>query len=163
MKRKRFSEEQIIGILKESEAGQENREICRKHGITEQTFLPVALEVWRDERIGGATAEGSGGGEPEAEAAAGRGASGQCGAEGAVTKKLVRPAQRKQAVGYLVAEGLRSQRRACILVGISRTVMAYQCRGHGDEALRIRLEALASQYPRYGYLLLHGMLKREGL
>ena len=38
MKRKRFSEEQIIGILKESEAGQENREICRKHGITEQTF-----------------------------------------------------------------------------------------------------------------------------
>ena len=38
MKRKRFSEEQIIGILKESEAGQENREICCKHGITEQTF-----------------------------------------------------------------------------------------------------------------------------
>ena len=38
MKRKRFSEEQIIGILKESKAGQENREICRKHGITEQTF-----------------------------------------------------------------------------------------------------------------------------
>ena len=38
MKRKRFSEEQIIGILKESEAGRENREICRKHGITEQTF-----------------------------------------------------------------------------------------------------------------------------
>ena len=29
---------QIIGILKESEAGRENREICRKHGITEQTF-----------------------------------------------------------------------------------------------------------------------------
>jgi len=38
MKRKRFSEEQIIGILQESEAGRENREICRKHGITEQTF-----------------------------------------------------------------------------------------------------------------------------
>ena len=41
--------------------------------------------------------------------------------------------------------------------------MAYRCRGHGDEALRIRLEALASQYPRYGYLLLHGILKREKL
>ena len=40
--------------------------------------------------------------------------------------------------------------------------MAYQCRGHGDEALRIGLEALASQYLRYGYLL-HGMLKREVL
>jgi putative transposase len=32
------SEEQIIGILKESEAGRENREICCKYGITEQTF-----------------------------------------------------------------------------------------------------------------------------
>ena len=38
MKRKLFSEEQIIGILKESEAGAKNQDICRKHGITEQTF-----------------------------------------------------------------------------------------------------------------------------
>ena len=38
MKRKRFNEEQIIGILKESEAGGKNQEICRKHGISEQTF-----------------------------------------------------------------------------------------------------------------------------
>ncbi len=38
MKRKRFNEEQIIGILKESEAGGKNQQICRKHGISEQTF-----------------------------------------------------------------------------------------------------------------------------
>lgn len=38
MKRKRFTEEQIIGILKEAEAGVKNQDICRKHGITEQTF-----------------------------------------------------------------------------------------------------------------------------
>ena len=38
MKRKRFTEEQIIGILKEAEAGKNNQEICRKHGITETTF-----------------------------------------------------------------------------------------------------------------------------
>jgi putative transposase len=38
MKRKQFTEEQIIGILKESEAGMKNQEVCRKHGITEQTF-----------------------------------------------------------------------------------------------------------------------------
>ena len=38
MKRKRFSEEGIIGILKESEAGTKNQELCRKHGINEQTF-----------------------------------------------------------------------------------------------------------------------------
>ncbi len=38
MKRKRFTEEQIIGILKQAEAGGTNQEICRKNGITEQTF-----------------------------------------------------------------------------------------------------------------------------
>ena len=38
MKRKRFTEEQIIGILKQAEAGSNNQEICRKNGITEQTF-----------------------------------------------------------------------------------------------------------------------------
>jgi putative transposase len=38
MKRKRFTEEQIIGILKQAEAGGSNQEVCRKNGITEQTF-----------------------------------------------------------------------------------------------------------------------------
>ncbi len=38
MKRKRFSEEQIIGILRESEVGAKNQDLCRKHGITQQTF-----------------------------------------------------------------------------------------------------------------------------
>ena len=38
MKRSRFSEEQIIGILKEGEAGSKTAEICRKHGIGEQTY-----------------------------------------------------------------------------------------------------------------------------
>lgn len=38
MKRKRFKEEQIIGILKEAEAGIEPKELCRKHGIAEGTY-----------------------------------------------------------------------------------------------------------------------------
>lgn len=37
MKRKRFTEEQIIGILKEAEAGASGVEISRRHGISEQT------------------------------------------------------------------------------------------------------------------------------
>lgn len=38
MKRSRFKEEQIIGILREAEAGAQIRELSRRHGITEQTF-----------------------------------------------------------------------------------------------------------------------------
>jgi putative transposase len=38
MKRKRFTEEQIIGMLKEVEAGLPVKELVRKHGISEQTY-----------------------------------------------------------------------------------------------------------------------------
>jgi putative transposase len=38
MKGKRFSEEQIIAILKEAEAGAGTKDLCRRHGISEQSF-----------------------------------------------------------------------------------------------------------------------------
>jgi putative transposase len=47
MKRKQFTEEQIIGILKQAEAGGNNQDICRKNGITEQTFYR-----WRSKYVG---------------------------------------------------------------------------------------------------------------
>ena len=42
MKRSRYTEEQIIGILKEHAAGQSASEPCRKHGISDATFY-----TWR--------------------------------------------------------------------------------------------------------------------
>jgi len=38
MKRSRFSEEQIIGMIKEQEAGMPTAEVCRKHGISSASF-----------------------------------------------------------------------------------------------------------------------------
>jgi len=42
MKRARFSEEQIIGVLKEAEAGAKVSELCWRHGISDATFY-----TWR--------------------------------------------------------------------------------------------------------------------
>jgi putative transposase len=38
MKRSRFTEEQIIAVLKEHEVGAKTADLCRKHGISEATF-----------------------------------------------------------------------------------------------------------------------------
>ncbi len=38
MRRSRFREEQIIGILKEHQAGLSAQELCRKYGVSDATF-----------------------------------------------------------------------------------------------------------------------------
>lgn len=47
MRKSRFSEEQIIGVLREQQMGLPVAEVCRKHGISEATFY-----TWRS-RYGG--------------------------------------------------------------------------------------------------------------
>ena len=73
------------------------------------------------------------------------------------------PEAKRRAVKHLVAGGWLSQRGACRLLGLARSVARYQVMPRDDAPLRARLQALATCYPRYGYLLLHALLRQEGL
>lgn len=51
MRKRRFTEEQIIGVLKQAEGGVKVQEVCRQHGISRHTFY-----VWRS-KYGGLTVD----------------------------------------------------------------------------------------------------------
>ncbi len=72
------------------------------------------------------------------------------------------PAARKPVTRHLIDAYKLSERIACKLAGVSRTAFRYCHKTKPDGAVRARLKELSSQYPRYDYLMLHGLLKGEG-
>ena len=57
-----------------------------------------------------------------------------------------------------------SERRACLLVGLSRTVLHYESKVQPEnEQLQARLVELAGERRRFGYRRLHALVRREGI
>ena len=75
---------------------------------------------------------------------------------------MVTPASKRSVVQDLNTKHHLSERRSCELVGISRSSYHYQAHPRDDAEIRSRRCELASQYPRYGYLLLCRLLRAEG-
>ncbi len=48
MKNGRFSDAQVMAILKQAEGGVPVSELCREHGISSASFLQMACQVWRN-------------------------------------------------------------------------------------------------------------------
>jgi putative transposase len=76
---------------------------------------------------------------------------------------VVKPAAGRQMIAHLIGGNFLSERQACQMIGMSRSAFRYQAIDRGDAVLRERLKQLAKQYPRYGYLMLHSLLKAESL
>lgn len=76
---------------------------------------------------------------------------------------MVKPADKRCVVQFWKDEGLLNERHSCRQIKISRSTVRYLKKPANDGELRTRLKELAQQYPRYGYPMLHALLRNEGL
>jgi putative transposase len=76
---------------------------------------------------------------------------------------VVSPQARRDAVVHVMNEHRLSITRVCGLMGISRSLFAYQAKRPDDMELKEKLCALAARKRRYGYRRLHVLLLREGM
>jgi putative transposase len=164
--KKRFSDEQIIGFLNQTDAGVSVKELCRQHGFSDVSFnvLHLALHVRRYDGAGCEATAGSGNGECAAQEAVGRIDTGCRSTESRIRPKALSPQVKREAVMAMLENTKISGRRACLLVGLSRTVLHYQSEARPEnEQLQSRMVALAGERRRFGYRRLHALLRREGV
>jgi len=157
MKKGRFTEEQIIAILREQEQGMATAEVCRRHGISSATFFK-----WKA-RFGGMDVSDARRLKVlEDENAKLKKLLAEAMLDVAMLKdlngKILTPAVRRDAVAYLMTNYEVSQRRACEVVRAPRSVVRYQHRRPDDATLRAQLNELANERRRFGYRRLDQML-----
>lgn len=70
--------------------------------------------------------------------------------------------QKREAATLLMFQGL-SERQACQIVQLHRSVCRYQSKRQSDEELTDSIKTIAAERPRFGYLRLHALLLAEGI
>ncbi|MBY5495939.1 IS3 family transposase [Rhizobium leguminosarum] len=162
MKRNRFTDEQIIGILKEHEAGAPVSELCRKHGVSDASIYKWkakfgGMDVSEAKRLKTLEDENTKLKRLLADAMLDNAA-----LKDLFGKEVVTPAARRKAVAHLMDHHQMSERRACKAIGFCRMTIRYETSRGDDHGLRERMKALANERRRFGYRRLHVLLRREG-
>lgn len=159
--KKRFSEEQIIGFLKEADQGLPVKELCRKRGFSEASFY-----LWRSKYGGMNVSDAKRLKALEAENTKLKKLLAESLLENEVTKealrkKMVPAPARRELVRWMQARGL-TERRCLAIAGISASSLRYRPRPDRNEALRARILALAQRHRRYGVGMIHSKLRQAG-
>ncbi|WP_128932045.1 IS3 family transposase [Bradyrhizobium zhanjiangense] len=162
MKRARFTEEQIIAVLKEHEAGAKTADLARKHGVSEATIYNWkakfgGMDVSEAKRLRALEEENAKLKKLLAEQMLDAAALREL-----LFKKMVGPAAKRAAVAHLQAVMSLSERRACSIVGADRKMIRYRFSRPPNAVLRGRLRDLANERRRFGYRRLFVLLRREG-
>ncbi|WP_141755337.1 IS3 family transposase [Burkholderia plantarii] len=161
MKKSRFTEEQMVTILREADKAPV-AEVSKKHGISEQTIYN-----WRQHFGGMDAADVKRLKQLEQENVRLKKMLAERDLELDVmkeinAKKLVSAPARRQQVAYAKARGL-SERRACAPMSVARSALNYESRLAGRDApVLAAMCVLSTQYPRYGYRRIQIFLDRQG-
>ncbi|HPR07496.1 MAG TPA: IS3 family transposase [Denitromonas sp.] len=152
MKKSRFSDSQIIAVLKQAEAGTPVPALCREHGISSATFYK-----WRSKFGGMDVSMVARMKELEEENRRLKKmyADSQLSAEllkEALGKKMVRPSQRREMARAVVADGRTSIRHACLTFDVSETCYRYRAtRPDEDAVIADWLVRLTTAYRDWGF------------
>ncbi|WP_421505002.1 IS3 family transposase [Erwinia rhapontici] len=162
MRKIRFTEHQIIAVLKSVEAGRTVKDVCREAGISEASYYNWkakygGMEVADIKKIKDLEDENRRLKQMFADLSL------ECRAlKDVIEKKPLKPAIKRELVSYLTAQFSMSIRQACRTVSLSRTVYFYQTDTRRDEPVILALTELAERYPRYRFKKLFQVLRRQG-
>ncbi|XQA69414.1 IS3 family transposase [Xanthomonas sacchari] len=162
MKKSRFTAEQIIGFIKQADAGMAVAELCRQHG-----FSPASFYQWRA-KYGGMEAEDAKRlKELEQENNRLKRLLAEAHLDIEALKvgfggKTLAPQRKREAIRRMCELTSISERRACRLAGISRDAFRHAPRPTpATQTLSARLVELAQARRRFGYRRLHDLLRPE--
>ena len=161
MSKSRHTEAQMIGALKQVEAGRKVEDVAREVGVSKHT-----LYAWKAEYGGMDVSQAQEAKQLRDENTKLRKLVADLSLDkealqSVIRKKRLELVALKAAVEQVRGEYAFSQRRACGLMAMAVSSYRYQSR-RSDEPLRTRLVELAREKPRFGYRRLHVLLGRSG-
>nr|WVL55292.1 IS3 family transposase [Xanthomonas nasturtii] len=159
--KKRFTDEQVIGFLREAESGVAIKDLCRRHGFSEASY-----SLWRSKFGGMSVPDAKRLKDLEAENTRLKKLLAEQVFQNdlikeALHKKMVSAPARRALVREWIGRGA-SERCALAAIGMSASALRYCPREDRNVALRERIVELAHRHKRYGVGMIYLKLRQEG-